>query len=119
MGRKPKQTEGGTEAPGLPAVSLKARMEALLGKRAPAPAEAHRDGRTAAPRAGPQPVSASAATTYVAPSRRGKRQMQTHVEAEMLQQLKQLALDHGTTQSALVVEALNDLFAKYGKPPVA
>lgn len=118
MGRQTKKTS--TETQGPPAVTLKARMEALLGKRAPAPAEAHRDGRTAAPRPGPQPAATSASQgTYVAPSRRGKRQMQTHVEAEMLQQLKQLALDHGTTQSALVVEALNDLFAKYGKPPVA
>jgi hypothetical protein len=34
-------------------------------------------------------------------------------------QLKQLGLDHDTSTQALLREAINDLFTKYGKPPIA
>ena len=36
-----------------------------------------------------------------------------------IKQLKQLALDTGMTQQALMVMAANDLFKKYDKPPIA
>lgn len=37
----------------------------------------------------------------------------------VMKQLKGLALDLDTTQQKLFAEALNMLFAKYGKPPIA
>lgn len=38
---------------------------------------------------------------------------------EAWRQLKMLALDRGGTSHALLIEAINDLFRKHGKPPVA
>jgi len=32
--------------------------------------------------------------------------------------LRQLALDKDTTSEALLIEAISDLFIKYGKPPI-
>ncbi|MFO5494855.1 MAG: ribbon-helix-helix domain-containing protein [Cuspidothrix sp.] len=37
----------------------------------------------------------------------------------MGKQLRQLALDNDTTVQALLEEALNDLFLKHGKSPIA
>jgi hypothetical protein len=42
----------------------------------------------------------------------------TRVTAEGLRALKMLAIEQDTTLQGLVVEALNDLLAKYGKRPV-
>lgn len=41
------------------------------------------------------------------------------VDPVVRKQLAQLALDHDTSQAALVAEALNLLFERYGKPPIA
>jgi len=42
-----------------------------------------------------------------------------HFDPAVSRQLKQLALDEETTVQALLAEALNALFEKYGKPPIA
>jgi hypothetical protein len=41
------------------------------------------------------------------------------VSPETSKQLKQIALDENTSVQDLVIEALNDLFIKHGKRPIA
>jgi hypothetical protein len=53
------------------------------------------------------------------PSRQGKRLVGGHFDPLVAKELKRLALDHDVTVQALLAEALNDLFIKYGKPPLA
>ncbi|MGI2906952.1 ribbon-helix-helix domain-containing protein [Tolypothrix sp. VBCCA 56010] len=53
------------------------------------------------------------------PSRQGKKALGAFVSQETSKQLKQIALDENTSVQDLVVEALNDLFVKYGKRPIA
>ena len=54
------------------------------------------------------------------PSRAGKKAVTGHFAPAVSKQLKQLLLDqdrHGLQE--LLTEALNDLFRKYQKPPIA
>lgn len=53
------------------------------------------------------------------PSRQGKKAITGYFDPAVSRQLKQLALDRNTTVQALLSEALNDLFTKYGKNPLA
>jgi hypothetical protein len=55
----------------------------------------------------------------VPPSRQGKKAIAGHFDPAVSKQLRQLALEEDTTVQALLSEALNDLFAKYGKKPIA
>lgn len=55
----------------------------------------------------------------VAPSRQGKKAIAGHFDPAVSKQLKQLALSQDTTVQALLSEALNDLFSKYGQKPIA
>jgi hypothetical protein len=49
-----------------------------------------------------------------------KRRGQTlRLTPEAWRQLKTMALERGTTSHALLIEAVNDLFQKGGKPPIA
>lgn len=57
--------------------------------------------------------------TYVPKSRQGKKALLTHHDPAVLSQLKGLALERDTTQQKLIAEAVNLLFVKYGKPPIA
>lgn len=57
--------------------------------------------------------------TEVPPSRVGKRAIAGHFDPAVSKQLKQLALEEDSTVQRLLEEALNDLFSKYGKPPIA
>ena len=52
-------------------------------------------------------------------SRRGKVAITQWVDPAVRKQLARLAIDHDSSQSALVAEALNLLFEKYGQPPIA
>jgi hypothetical protein len=52
-------------------------------------------------------------------SRSGTRQVAGHFPAEVAWQLRELAVARRTTVQALLAEALNDLFAKHGKPEIA
>jgi hypothetical protein len=45
--------------------------------------------------------------------------MTFHQSPEAWRQLKLMAFEQGTSQQALLGEALNALFARYGRPPVA
>jgi hypothetical protein len=53
------------------------------------------------------------------PSRRGKKVLNVHVEPEVSKQLRQLALDQDSSVQNIVIEALNDLFTKYRRSPLA
>jgi hypothetical protein len=53
------------------------------------------------------------------PSRQGKRALTGYFGPEVLRQLKVMAAAEDTTIQALLTEALNDLFKKYGKPHIA
>jgi hypothetical protein len=52
-------------------------------------------------------------------SRRGKLAILTWQEPAVRKQLQLLAIEQEATQQALFAEALNLLFLKYGKPPIA
>jgi hypothetical protein len=59
------------------------------------------------------------ASTPVPKSRQGRRGLLTYHDPATVKQLQALALEHDTSQQQLVAEALNLLFVKYGKPPIA
>ncbi|MBD2358579.1 hypothetical protein H6G41_28890 [Tolypothrix sp. FACHB-123] len=61
----------------------------------------------------------SSSKTEVPPSRAGKKAIAGHFDPAVSKQLRQLALEEDSTVQALLEEALNDLFSKYGKPPIA
>ena len=61
----------------------------------------------------------SSAKSEIPPSRVGKKAIAGHFDPVVGKQLRQLALDNDTTVQALLEEALNDLFLKYGKSPIA
>jgi hypothetical protein len=54
-----------------------------------------------------------------APSRHGKKGIVIYVAPEVAKQLRQMALDRGTSLQALGEEAINGLFQKYGERPIA
>ncbi len=70
--------------------------------------------RPAAP-AEPVPPASDAAKPR---SRSGTRQVAGHFPAEVAWQLRELAVARRITVQALLGEALNDLFAKHGKPEI-
>jgi len=47
------------------------------------------------------------------------KQILIRVSAEAHKQLKFMAVDEGTELRTLMIEAMNDLFIKRGKPPIA
>lgn len=53
------------------------------------------------------------------PSRVGKKTVAAHFDPAVSKQLRQIGLDRNTSTQALLREAINDLFNKYGKPPIA
>jgi hypothetical protein len=52
-------------------------------------------------------------------SRQGKKIISGHFDPAVSRQLKQLALDQNSNIQALLAEALNDLFIKHGRKPLA
>ena len=55
---------------------------------------------------------------YKQPSRQGTKPVTAHYPKEVSDRLKILAVEQNTTLQDLIAEALNDLFAKYGKPEI-
>jgi hypothetical protein len=49
----------------------------------------------------------------------GRRQIAGFFAPEVGKKLKGLAVENDSTVQALLTEALNDLFRKHGKPPIA
>lgn len=69
-------------------------------------------------------TSANAAQANVtpigrAPSRVGKKTVAAHFDPAVSKQLKHLALERDTSTQGLLREAINDLFTKHGRPPIA
>jgi hypothetical protein len=72
------------------------------------------------PEAPPPAVQAEASGSYqVPPSRKGTRLVDVHVPKAVWRMLHSLALDEESSIQKLGIEALNDLFAKWGKPRIA
>lgn len=53
------------------------------------------------------------------PGRAGTAPITGHFPRNVRDQLKILAIENQTTMHRLLAEALNDLFRKYGKKPIA
>ncbi len=62
---------------------------------------------------------AEAAERAAPRTRIGTKQVAAHFPEDVAWQLRALAVDRKTTLQNLLAEALNDLFAKYGKPEIA
>ena len=103
-----------------PRKSLAAALQAestRVSKSQPQPAPASdSNGSSEQPTTAPQ---APAASSYVAPSRRGKKVVSGYFDSEVSKQLKLLCVENDTSLQALLTEALNDLFVKHGKSPIA
>jgi hypothetical protein len=56
---------------------------------------------------------------FYAATRAGKKKITTAVDPAAHVQFRQLALELDKKGEALLIEAINDLFRKYGKPPIA
>ena len=67
----------------------------------------------------PEPTVAAPEASMKPRSRTGTRQVAGHFPAEVAWQLRELAVARRTTVQSLLNEALNDLFAKHGKPEIA
>lgn len=67
--------------------------------------------------AGPSVARNPSANT--APSREGKKAVTGFFDPAVSRQLKQIALEEDSNIQALLREALNDLFIKRGKSPIA
>ncbi len=79
------------------------------------------DAPPVTPASQPQPPSARPASApgFYAATRAGKKKVTAPLDPAAHKQLRQLALDQDTTTESLLVEAIRDLFTKYGKPPIA
>ena len=55
----------------------------------------------------------------VAPSRTGLKTIAGHFDPAVSRQLRSLALERDTSLQELLREAINDLFQKYQRPPLA
>jgi hypothetical protein len=63
--------------------------------------------------------SAERPSGFYAATRAGKKKLTTTLDPAAHIQFRQLALELGKNGETLLVEAINDLFRKYGKAPVA
>jgi hypothetical protein len=67
-----------------------------------------------APKAAPQEPASKPTVAFHAATRVGKKKVTAPLTPEDHKRLRHLALDRDATTEALLVEAINDLFAKYG-----
>jgi hypothetical protein len=79
------------------------------------------DKKLSAATAAVQPVQETAAHKMLGKGkgRQGRQFIAAHVVPEAAKQFKLLAVQQGRTTQALLVEAINDLFAKYGLSRIA
>ncbi len=66
-----------------------------------------------------QPVAVALKAKEVRTDRAGKRMIGFYIPDAAYRQLRQLGLDEETTNQELLTEALNMLFQKRGKSPIA
>jgi hypothetical protein len=88
----------------------------LLRKAADPPGAA-RAAAKAEPESAPAPDQR--ADPHRRPGRVGKVNLTGYFDPRVKRQLRQIALDEDTTIQELLAEALDDLFAKRGKPEIA
>jgi hypothetical protein len=67
----------------------------------------------------PLPSQSKAPNKHDRPSRKSTKMIGAHFPREVSQALNILSAEQDTSNQALIAEALNDLFIKYGRPPVA
>ncbi|MCY4671754.1 MAG: hypothetical protein OXC29_27695 [Rhodococcus sp.] len=87
-----------------------ALRDAMMGRReeeSPAPAQAIRK------------ASSDPNNPHYRPGRDGKANITGYFQPPVKRQLRILAAEQDTTIQALLEEAINDLFAKHGKPEIA
>ena len=77
------------------------------------------DTRATAPVKNPEPPALTQTKTPLPPSREGKKALTVYFDPEVVRQIKMMSAAEDTTIQALIAEALNDLFAKRGKPHIA
>ena len=66
-----------------------------------------------------KPIVKKESQSNTPPSRRGKKAITGFFDPTVSRQLKQLALDEDKTIQSLLSEALNDLFIKHDRTPIA
>jgi len=64
-------------------------------------------------------AASDVSSRVTARTRMGTKQIAAHFPEDVAWQLRGLAVERKTTVQNLMAEALNDLFAKHGKPEVA
>jgi hypothetical protein len=75
--------------------------------------------KVAQPNEAAAPPVARTPSANTAPSREGKKAVTGFFDPAVSRQLKQIALEEDSNIQALLREALNDLFTKRGKSPIA
>jgi antitoxin-like ribbon-helix-helix protein len=80
---------------------------------------APRTGSAAAVMEPPAPEAQSPELPHPRPGRAGKSNVTGYFPRAVKKQLRLLSAEHDKTIQRLLGEALNDLFAKYGKPEIA
>lgn len=73
----------------------------------------------AAPAAAPVASAEGEGRGFYAATRAGKKKLTAALNSAAHLQFRQLSLELGQAGEALQIEAINDLFRKYGKPPIA
>jgi hypothetical protein len=67
----------------------------------------------------PVPTPTARPAGFYAATRAGKKKVTAALDPPAHKQLKSLAVERETTTEALLVEAIRDLFSKYGKPAIS
>ncbi len=75
--------------------------------------------RSEGPSFSPSDATPETPGRVTARTRMGTKQIAAHFPEDVAWQLRGLAVERKTTVQNLMAEALNDLFAKHGKPEVA
>ena len=89
-----------------------------MSKRSPLTFDPAKKGSNA-PAAQPVEEQATSKTSVKGKGRQGRQFIAAHVVPEAAKQFKLLAVQQDRTTQALLVEAINDLFAKYGLSRIA
>lgn len=85
----------------------------------PTPALAPSPAPITPPPSGGQGDAPARSPGFYAATRAGKKKVTAALDPAAHKQLKGLAVERDATTEALLTEAINDLFKKHGKPPIA
>jgi len=94
-------------------------VETSMAKRTPLTFTPEKKGARAPAAAQPVQETAAPSTTVRGKGRQGRQFIAAHVVPEAAKQFKLLAVQQDRTTQDLLVEAINDLFAKYGLSRIA